>query len=129
MRAARSRAVPRSLGAENLHALFRKTSARTLNLRAVTRRRWIIAGLFGLIHGFGFSYILADLGLPEGSLWTALIGFNLGVEIGQLMIIALFVPLLAWSWQRFNPTAVSALASASILLAGCWWLAERALLS
>lgn len=117
------------LGAENLHALFRKTSARTLNLRAVTRRRWIIAGLFGLIHGFGFSYILADLGLPEGSLWTALIGFNLGVEIGQLMIIALFVPLLAWSWQRFNPTAVSALASASILLAGCWWLAERALLS
>ncbi len=117
------------LGAENLHALFRKTPARASNLRAVTRRRWVIAGLFGLIHGFGFSYILADLGLPEGSIWTALIGFNLGVEIGQLMIIAAFVPLLAWTWQRFNATAVSALASVSILLAGCWWFAERALLS
>jgi xanthosine utilization system XapX-like protein len=49
-------------------------------------KRWIMAFGFGLIHGFGFASVLADLGLPQNALITALIGFNVGVELGQLAI-------------------------------------------
>ena len=64
------------------------------NIRPVVRGgRWIIAFCFGLIHGFGFASVLSDLGLPEGSLLLALVAFNLGVELGQLAIVAVFLPL------------------------------------
>jgi len=63
------------------------------NLRPVLReRRWIAAFVFGLIHGFGFASALLDLGLSAGALGLSLFGFNLGVEIGQLAIVAVFVP-------------------------------------
>ncbi|MEO8656720.1 MAG: HupE/UreJ family protein, partial [Ramlibacter sp.] len=53
------------------------------NLRGtIERRRWVMAFVFGLIHGFGFASVLADLGLPQGALVLALVGFNLGVELG-----------------------------------------------
>lgn len=55
--------------------------------------RWIIAFVFGLIHGFGFASVLADLGLPQGSLLLALVAFNVGVELGQLAIVAVFLPV------------------------------------
>ena len=51
-------------------------------------KRWVIAFAFGLIHGFGFASVLADLGLPQESLLIALVAFNLGVELGQLVIVA-----------------------------------------
>ena len=55
------------------------------NLRGtIERRRWVMAFVFGLIHGFGFASVLADLGLPQGALVLALVGFNLGVELGQM---------------------------------------------
>jgi len=64
------------------------------NVRPVVEeRRWMMAFLFGLIHGFGFAGVLAELGLPKGSLLLALVGFNLGVEAGQLAIVAAFLPL------------------------------------
>ena len=64
------------------------------NIRPVVHGgRWIIAFCFGLIHGFGFASVLSDLGLPQGSLLLALIAFNLGVELGQLAIVAVFLPL------------------------------------
>lgn len=64
------------------------------NLRPrVTSGSWGIAFGFGLIHGFGFASVLADLGLPRGNLIQALVGFNLGVELGQLAIVGLFLPL------------------------------------
>ena len=64
------------------------------NIRPVVHGgRWIIAFCFGLIHGFGFASVLADLGLPQGSLLLALVAFNLGVELGQLAIVAVFLPL------------------------------------
>lgn len=63
------------------------------NLRPVVLgRRWLVALLFGLIHGFGFASVLADLGLPQGQMLLALVGFNLGVEIGQLAIVCAFLP-------------------------------------
>lgn len=56
-------------------------------------RRALVAFAFGLIHGFGFASVLLDLGLPKSSLLLSLVGFNLGVEIGQITIVALFLPL------------------------------------
>jgi hypothetical protein len=56
-------------------------------------RRWIVAFAFGLIHGFGFATVLAELQLPQGALLLALLAFNLGVEVGQLAIVSVFLPL------------------------------------
>jgi len=61
----------------------------------ITRRwPWIVAFTFGLLHGFGFAGALSDIGLPEHAIPMALLFFNLGVEAGQLIFIA--VVLLAW---------------------------------
>jgi hypothetical protein len=63
------------------------------NLWPVVRERsWLVAFAFGLIHGFGFANVLAEAGLTKASLTIALIGFNLGVEIGQLAIVISLVP-------------------------------------
>ncbi len=67
-------------------------------------RRWMVAFGFGLIHGFGFASVLVDLGLPRETLVLALVGFNLGVEAGQLAIVALFLPL-AFALRRTGSTA------------------------
>jgi hypothetical protein len=68
----------------------------------VERRRWMVAFAFGLIHGFGFASVLAELGLPRETLLLSLLAFNLGVELGQLAIVAAFLPTayalrLRWS--------------------------------
>ena len=91
-------------------------------------RRWLVAFVFGLIHGFGFASVLADLGLPRDALVIALVGFNLGVEAGQLAIVALFLPL-AYALRRtaFYRRVVFAGGSALIALLASLWLAERLL--
>ncbi len=89
-------------------------------------RRWPMAFVFGLIHGFGFATVLGDLGLPAGSLALALVGFNLGVEAGQLAIVAGFLPL-AW-WLRATPfyqRGVLLGGSAVIAVLAAIWLVER----
>ncbi len=91
-------------------------------------RRWMVAFAFGLIHGFGFASVLVDLGLPTGALALALVGFNLGVEVGQLAIVAAFLPtayLLRRS--RFYRRAVLTVGSLLIAAVAAVWLAERAL--
>ena len=93
----------------------------------VSTGRWIMAFTFGLIHGFGFASVLTDLGLPQGSLVTALLGFNLGVELGQLSIVAAFLPIAyalrgTWFYRRVVFMGGSA---AVVVLAGAW-LVERA---
>lgn len=90
-------------------------------------RRWIVAFCFGLIHGFGFASVLIDLGLPRGALALALVGFNLGVEAGQLAIVAVFLPsayLLrhGWFYRRLLFTGGSWL----IVLVATVWFIERA---
>jgi hypothetical protein len=94
----------------------------------VHRRRWLVAFGFGLIHGFGFASVLADLGLPQNALLIALVGFNVGVEGGQLAIIAAFLPLAfalrrTWLYRRL----IFVGGSAAIALVAAIWLAERAL--
>ena len=90
-------------------------------------RRWVVAFFFGLIHGFGFASVLADLGLPRDALVLALVGFNVGVEVGQLAIVSAFLPL-AYALRRtgFYRSAVLFGGSIAIMAVASIWLAERA---
>jgi len=91
------------------------------------RRRAVAAFGFGLIHGFGFASVLLDLGLPASSLLLSLVGFNAGVELGQLGIVALFLPLAFLARNTvFYRKAVLLGGSALILVIALVWLAERA---
>jgi hypothetical protein len=89
-------------------------------------RRWTVAFCFGLIHGFGFASVLQDLGLPTGALALALVGFNLGVEVGQLTIVAVFLPL-AFSLRRTRlyRQVIFTVGSSLIAAIAAVWLAER----
>jgi len=62
-------------------------------LPVVLERRWLVAFVFGLVHGLGFASVLADLGLHGANLALALVGFNAGVELGQFAIVIVFLPL------------------------------------
>ncbi len=89
-------------------------------------RAWLIAFGFGLVHGFGFATVLQELGLPPGSLARALVGFNIGVEAGQLAIVAVFLPLayvLRRSW--FYRTGLCTVGSAGIVLVAAAWMVDR----
>ena len=90
-------------------------------------RRWMVAFCFGLIHGFGFASVLVDLGLPQGTLALALVGFNLGVECGQLAIVAAFLPV-AFALRRtaLYQRGVFWLGSLLIAVIAGIWFAERA---
>lgn len=93
----------------------------------VQRRLWLVAFGFGLIHGFGFANVLVDLGLPQQALLLALAGFNIGVELGQLGIVGVFLPLaylLRRSW--FYRRVTLAPGSLAIALLASVWLVERA---
>ena len=90
--------------------------------------RWIFAFCFGLVHGFGFASVLIDLGLPQGSLLLALVSFNLGVEIGQMAIVALFLPpAFALRDTAFYRRIVMLGGSAAVAMIATVWLAQRAL--
>ncbi len=90
-------------------------------------RRWLVAFGFGLVHGFGFAGALAELGLPQGALALALLGFNVGVELGQLAIVLIFLPL-AFSLRRtpFYRRAVFTGGSMLIAALALLWFVERA---
>ncbi len=97
------------------------------------RRRAVLAGLFGLVHGLGFAGALGELGLPPRALFRALIAFNLGVECAQLLLAALAFALLLWlsSWLvrrgvRFG-RAVVIPTSAALVVLSTYWLVQRAL--
>ena len=91
------------------------------------RYPWAVAFGFGLIHGFGFAGALAEIGLPEGELWQALLAFNLGVEFGQLAIVAATLLLLATIRLAAAHVASPAIrvASYAIGITGAYWLIER----
>lgn len=97
------------------------------NLRpVVTTGSWMIAFGFGLVHGFGFASVLADLGLPRANLVQALVGFNVGVELGQLAIVLVFLPL-AYGVRRWTgyPTWVLSGGSGLAALVALRWVWER----
>jgi hydrogenase/urease accessory protein HupE len=90
------------------------------------RWRWLLTFAFGLIHGLGFAGILQEIEIPRSSLATSLIGFNLGVELGQMVVVSLAFMVLSlfkrWSWQPLLRYGLSLVAMA----AGTFWFIERA---
>ena len=98
------------------------------NIVPVMRERlWMVAFGFGLVHGFGFANVLVDLELPRSDLVLGLLGFNVGVELGQLTIVAAILPLIylwrsSWTYARLALPAGSAATCAIASL----WLVERA---
>ena len=89
-------------------------------------RRPHAAFAFGLLHGFGFATVLADLGLPQGALALSLAGFNVGVELGQLAIVAVFLPLAFLARRTWFYRQVMTTGSALIAIVAAVWLVERA---
>jgi hydrogenase/urease accessory protein HupE len=94
----------------------------------IEKRLWILVFIFGLIHGMGFASVLMDLELQESSLLTALLGFNLGVEFGQIAIVSLLVPFIyLLRNQKWYVPLVLYFGSFLIVLMGSVWLWERVL--
>ena len=101
------------------------------------RHRWWLTFAFGLVHGFGFASVLREYGIPDHALVPALAAFNVGVEVGQVLVVAIAV--LAWRagfalsgkagvhGDALLQRRVSLVVSAGVLLLGLYWLAERLL--
>lgn len=88
---------------------------------------WAVAFAFGLVHGFGFAGALAEIGLPEGEVPAALLAFNLGVEAGQLAVVAAILALLAVG-RRASPRSVDPAVRAAAYAIGItasYWLFDR----
>src|SRR5262249_12245207 len=93
------------------------------------KQRWLLAFAFGLIHGFGFASVLREIGLPARGLVLSLLSFNVGVEIGQLCVVALLLPILhlvATHSANLYRRAILQAGSALITAFGLLWLFERA---
>jgi hypothetical protein len=103
-------------------------AAENLTGRAAVSRRWLVSFCFGLVHGFGFSSALRELGLPAHGLVFSLLGFNVGVELGQCLVVAISLPLLLLIRRtRWSHPAVVA-ASSTILVVGLVLFLQRAFL-
>jgi hydrogenase/urease accessory protein HupE len=89
------------------------------------RRRWIWVFGFGLVHGFGFASALGELGLKGSAIARALVGFNLGIEIGQLLFVALFMPMLTLMKRGRGAVLTPRIASLAVVTVGTYWLGER----
>jgi hypothetical protein len=91
------------------------------------RELWGMALVFGLIHGFGFANVLAELDLPQSGFAVALFAFNLGVEIGQLMIVAVALPLILLARRAPETRRVAVTAgAAAIAVVAALWFSDRA---
>jgi hydrogenase/urease accessory protein HupE len=97
--------------------------------RLSERSPWVIAFIFGLLHGFGFAGALREIGLPAGEVPTALFTFNIGVELGQIVIVLVTVAIFATT-RRFLPNLDKNLVRTTTLCIGSigsFWLIERML--
>ncbi|MEE4361634.1 MAG: HupE/UreJ family protein [Pseudomonadales bacterium] len=89
-------------------------------------RRWQTAFAFGLVHGFGFAFVLGDdLQFAGGHVLTALLGFNLGVEVGQIAVLLVAVPVLRWAFSRL-PVRPAAIVLSALVAHTAWhWMTDR----
>jgi len=108
------------VGVENLWQLRRKNR----DAMKFSYHKLAMIFIFGLIHGFGFSYLLKEVGFGE-ALLPALLFFNLGVELGQVVIILAALPILMLLEKQHLRLKASKLGSIFIILLGSLWLVER----
>ena len=119
--------VPSSIVEPLIAASIVWVAVENLVAPAGAARRWLIAAIFGLIHGLGFASALAELGLSREVLVRALIGFNIGVELGQLVFVAVVMPPLVWASRPGRLPRLPQILSVIVALVGAVWLVERLL--
>jgi len=97
-------------------------------IAADLRRRWLVTGLFGLVHGFGFSFVLKqDLQFVGSHLLVSLLSFNLGVELGQLLVLLIVLPVLALFFRLSFAPRYGVLILSVLIADTAWrWLLDRA---
>jgi hypothetical protein len=95
------------------------------NILRTIDARWAVAFALGLLHGFGFSSVLIDLGLPSRELIGSLLGFNLGVEIGQLAIVLCLLPVLYWIRRTVAYQALLFAGSGAAAVIATMWTYQR----
>ncbi|MGQ0647556.1 MAG: HupE/UreJ family protein [Gemmatimonadaceae bacterium] len=95
---------------------------------AKMEHRWMMAFGFGLVHGFGFSFALRESMQFAGShLLTSLLAFNVGVELGQLLVVAVAVPVLAWAFRRVVHERMGTILLSALVAHTAWhWMTVRA---
>ncbi|MGE0863270.1 MAG: HupE/UreJ family protein [Vicinamibacterales bacterium] len=115
------------VGADNVLVLRRSVDRAG---EATDIRAWLAAG-FGLIHGFGFAYVLKEFGLPQAALGWSLFAFNLGVEVGQLLIVVVVAAMLELVRRQSDAAShwVAMAGSIAVILAGLYWFVERVFLT
>ena len=96
------------------------------NLVRAIDARWAVAFALGLLHGFGFSAVLIDLGLPSRELIGTLLGFNLGVELGQAAIVIALLPVLYLIRRTLAYRALLFAGSGAVALVAAIWSYQRA---
>jgi hypothetical protein len=115
------------IGLENLWGLRHGAGTPGSDLgQAALRRRWFSSFAFGLVHGFGFSFLLREVGLPPDQLLPSLALFNIGVELAQIAaVIVPFIILqrLLRGTQAF--TIVAAVLAVAVTCSGLWWVYDR----
>jgi len=93
---------------------------------AMSRHSWVLIFVFGLFHGLGFASVMGDLQFRVGFLERILIMFNIGVEIGQLILVVILLPILFWMRKKsfYQPVVLKGLSILTILIS-IWWVLER----
>jgi uncharacterized membrane protein len=91
------------------------------------KRRWLITFGFGLVHGFGFSFALRQTMQFAGShLLTSLLSFNIGVELGQLLVLVIVIPALGWLFRHVVAERMGTIILSAIVAHTAWhWMTER----
>ncbi|MFC6586423.1 HupE/UreJ family protein [Sulfitobacter pacificus] len=137
--------IPGSIVEPLIAASIVYVAVENIFMRGLSTWRPLIVFGFGLLHGLGFASVLGEFGLPEGQFIPALIGFNVGVELGQLTVIAMAAALIWLSVRAANAAkidgeegavrsypvmfrAVSVTGSLLIAIIGAWWVVERVFL-
>ncbi|MEM8732542.1 MAG: HupE/UreJ family protein [Pseudomonadota bacterium] len=122
--------VPPSIVEPLIAASIVYVAVENIFLGHLTRWRTLVIFAFGLLHGLGFASVLGEFGLPRGQFFPALIGFNVGVEFGQLAVIAAaFLCVGLWFGQKaWYHARIAVPASAVIAAVGAWWFIERVFL-
>ena len=114
---------------ESIIAISIAIAALDIFIPILRERIWVIVFAFGLFHGFGFASVLSEIGIPSSYVVPSLLGFNVGVELGQVAIVVVIFPLLYLVRQHFTYTRLLLPASAAgLIVVSLYWFTERAFL-